>query len=204
MCCGRVIIIASKHLAEVQISPVAISVWRWLIAALVLGIIHFRSIGNYWGLVWQHKWLFLALSILGVTLANTLLYYAAYSTEAINLGLLSAIGPLFILLFAYWILGEQLSFRKIIGSVLAIIGVLILITRGNLFQLRNVHFALGDVLMLLMLIVVGIFTVLSKKKPAQMPSTIFLFYIFVIGLLPLILGYFLVDSRAVQDYSWQN
>lgn len=194
-------IIASKHLSVAGISPIAISLWRWLIAALVLGLLYFRSIVNYRQVVWQNKWFFVILAVLGVSLANTLLYYAAYSTGAINMGLLSATGPLFILLFSCWILRESLQLRKIIGSGIAICGILLLITHGNLWQLSAVHFAIGDILMLLMLASVGIFTVLSKKQPDGMPSSVFLFYAFVIGVLPIIPAYFMVETRAVADYS---
>lgn len=197
-------IIASKHLSEAHISPVAISMWRWLIAALVLFAFCFRSIVRYFGVVWQHRWLFLVLGFWGVAMANTLLYYAAHSTAAINLGLLSATGPIFILIFSYLLLGESLSRRKIIGSIISIVGIVILITHGDLFSLTSVDFAVGDVLMLVMLIAVGIFTVLSKKKPVVLPSLVFLFYTFVVGFVLLVPIYFIIEVQYIPSYSWQH
>lgn len=197
-------IILSKDLAESNISPVAISLWRWLIAAMVLFFYCFREIKKNLAIVWQNKWLFVLVGILGISLANTLLYYAAHSTEAINLGLLSAMGPVFILVFSYLILGDSLSLHKIIGILFAIAGLLILITRGNLLELTKIHFAIGDILMLLMLISAGIYTVLSKKKPTTLPSLIFLFYTFAFGLVPLVPAYFILETNYIPNYSWKN
>jgi drug/metabolite transporter (DMT)-like permease len=70
---------------------------------------------------------FLALTaVLGITIFNTLIYFAGKTTSAVNLSLIISI-PLFIVAISRSF-REKVSNTKIIG-ILTILGVLILITK---------------------------------------------------------------------------
>ena len=85
---------------------------------------------------------------------------------------------------------EKISNAKIIGILTIILGVLILISKGSLQSLLQIQFAIGDLLMLIACLFFASYTILVRLKPKELPSKVFLFSIFVLGVLFLFPFYF--------------
>jgi drug/metabolite transporter (DMT)-like permease len=69
-----------------------------------------------------------------------------------------------------------------IGIATIILGVLILITKGSLQSLLHIRFTTGDLLMLIASFFAS-YTILVRLKPKELPPKVFLFSIFVLGVL---------------------
>ena len=114
---------------------------------------------------------------------NTLIYIASHTTTAINLALIAITFPVFIIILSRIIYHELLTINKAIGVFLVIIGVVTLITRGDVAILRNIDFTEGDLWMLLAAITFAVYSLMLKKKPVQLGARAFQLSTFIIGLL---------------------
>ncbi|SEA01811.1 Permease of the drug/metabolite transporter (DMT) superfamily [Flavobacterium gillisiae] len=166
-----------------HIPPVGLAFWRWTIACVVLAPFAIKStIRNR--LEIKKNIRFLALTaVLGITIFNTLIYFAGKTTSAVNLSLIAISIPLFIVAISRIAFKEKVSNTKIIGILTIILGVLILITKGSLQSLLQIKFAIGDLIMLIACLFFASYTILVRLKPKELPSKVFLFSVFVLGVL---------------------
>lgn len=166
-----------------HIPPVGLAFWRWTIACVVLAPFAIKSTIKSWGTI-KKNIRFLALTaLLGITIFNTLIYFAGQTTSAVNLSLIAISIPLFIVGLSRLAFKEKVSTTKILGILIIIVGVLILITKGSLQSLLQIHFTSGDLLMLVASFFFASYTILVRLKPKELASKVFLFSVFVLGVL---------------------
>ncbi|MCP2729963.1 DMT family transporter [Limnofasciculus baicalensis] len=166
-----------------DILPVGLAFWRWTIAVITLTPFALRVTVEDWKLVKKHL-PYLAVSALsGVTVFNTLIYIAGHTTQAMNLSLIAASSPIFIVLMSRLFYGEVISLTRATGIIVVVIGVLLLITGGSLERLLSISFAIGDLYMLLAAIIFAGYTMLVKRKPPAMRMITFNLCTFSLGLL---------------------
>lgn len=169
-----------------RIAPVSLAFWRWLVAVFALSPFALKQFLMERKVVKRYA-LYLALTgALGVSAFNTLLYIASHTTSAINLSLISLTFPIFIVLLSWLFYGETLTLVKLGGIFLVVIGVLLLITRGNLTTLLTMKFNTGDIWMLTGALAWAIYSLLLKRKPHEMHPMTFQFSTFALGFLFLI------------------
>ncbi|WP_428262231.1 DMT family transporter [Haliangium sp.] len=168
-----------------DIPPVLLAFSRWSVAALAVLPIGGRSLWRQRALMRQHLGYMLAASLLGVTLFNTFIYIAGQTTTALNLSLIAIGTSIFIIILARIVLKEPISTRKVIGTLCAIAGVLLLITDGEPTRLTRLEFAEGDLWMLAAAMLWSVYTILVRKKPAAIEQRTFLAGSFWLGLLML-------------------
>ena len=91
--------------------------------------------------------LMLVVGLLGYFLSNGLLTVCTALTSASLSSLLNSMNPLFIVFFAHFMLGEQITLRRVLLIVLAIIGAAIIIgSPGTSINLLGIACALGSIL----------------------------------------------------------
>lgn len=146
------------------LSPVQISFGRWFFAALFLLPFTAKVMLRDKELIAAHFKLIFAQSMTGVVLMNLLVYYAGQTTSAINMSLLGTVGPIFLVVFSALLLHVKVSMKQLSGFAAALLGVLTIITRGNLFNLEKFTFVIGDLWMLAMTVMFGLYGVLQSKK----------------------------------------
>lgn len=171
------------------IPPIALNFWRWAIAAAVLAPFALRTTLAARHLLRRHLGYLVLTGMLGVTVFNTLVYQAGHTTQAVNLALIAVCSPIVIVIFAWLFSGEYVTIRTILSLTVASCGVLLLITDGDPRTLVNLDFAAGDLIMILATVVFGAYTVLVGRKPKELPTIVFVFSTFVIGLLTLLPAY---------------
>lgn len=171
-----------------HIPPVGLAFWRWTVACIVLAPFAAKRTFESLPILKKHFWYLTLTAVLGITIFNTLIYFAGKTTSAINLSLIAISIPLFIIILSRIIYKEKVSNIKIAGIATIIIGVLVLISKGSLQALLTINFTIGDLLMLLACFFFACYTILVRKKPQQLAPKVFLFSVFSIGtalLLPL-------------------
>jgi len=122
-------------------------------------------------------------SLLGITVFNTLIYFAGQTSTALNLSLIAITFPVFIVILVRFIYKELVTLNKGISIVLVTIGVILLITKGNLSSLLNISFAIGDVWMLAASLIFAFYTILLKQKPRELSILAFQLITFLLGLI---------------------
>ena len=179
------------------IPPVNLAFLRWVVAVCVFFPFAIKQLVSEIDII-KKNLLYLSLTaLLGVTIFNTLIYYAGHTTTAINLSLISITFPIFIVVLSRIIYGERITINKGIGIILVATGVIFLITKGDFEKLLNIKFAIGDIWMLIAAFIFAVYSLLLKKKPEKLSIWSFQLSTFILGLL-FLLPFYLWES-AVTD-----
>jgi drug/metabolite transporter (DMT)-like permease len=107
----------------------------------------------------------IVLSITGIGIFNTLQYWALEYTQALNTLLLQSAGPLFVAVWSLALLGVRLTLAQAGGIVLSLTGVLVILLHGDLTTLKSIEFNKGDLIFTVALVIFGLYSVLTLKRP---------------------------------------
>ena len=166
-----------------HIPPIGLAFWRWAIACIVLAPFALKSSIENWKIIKKNIQYLMLTAVLGITIFNTLIYFAGKTTSAVNLSLIAISIPLFIVAISRIAFKEKVSNTKLMGIAIIITGVLVLITKGSLQALLHINFSIGDLLMLVACFFFACYTILVRLKPTELPAKVFLFSVFVIGVI---------------------
>ncbi|RYM05202.1 DMT family transporter [Sporolactobacillus sp. THM7-7] len=153
--CGKYVISAMQ--------PIQINFLRWLIAAIILFPLAQLIEKPDWKAIWKKWKILLLLSVLGIIGYNILLYEALYFTTSLNAALINSVNPAMIAVFAAWLLKERLSKVNALGLLVSLVGVLLVLTHGNLLRVFAISYNAGDLFMLIVIISWTFYTLLSKS-----------------------------------------
>lgn len=131
-----------------SISPITLSAVRWGLAALLLLPLGWRILKPASAL-WQNKSRFLVLGLLGVGSYNVLLYLALQTSTAINVTLIGASMPIWMLLIGAVFYEVKPRLLQLLGAVVSLIGVTVVLTRGEPASLLSMEVVMGDLLIML-------------------------------------------------------
>ena len=174
--------IIARGLSE-SIPPISLAFWRWVVAVIVFLPFALKPLIAEWDILKENiPYLFLT-SFLGITVFNTLIYFAGHSTTATNLSLISITFPIFIVILSRFLFRELITINRGVGIVIVVIGVILLVTKGAPSRLLNLSFAIGDVWMLLAAIMFAIYSILLKRKPEQLSIWALQLSTFILGLI---------------------
>lgn len=174
--------IVARGLSD-SISPISLAFGRWTVAVIAFLPFALKPLIAEWHLVKKNLPSICLTALLGVTIFNTLIYFAGHTTTAINLSLISITFPIFTVLLSRWIFKEKINLYKILGILLVVTGVVLLITQGKLSRLLTISFAIGDVWMLLAAFTFAVYSILLKRKPQTLSIWAFQLATFIIGLI---------------------
>ena len=131
-----------------SVSPITLSAARWGLAALLLLPLGWRVFKPDSAL-WQNKKRFILLGLFGVGSYNVLLYLALQTSTAINVTLIGASMPIWMLFIgAVWYQVKP-SLLQLLGAIVSLIGVAIVLTRGELSALLSMEMVVGDLFIML-------------------------------------------------------
>ncbi|MBS3803792.1 MAG: DMT family transporter [Oleiphilaceae bacterium] len=174
------------------VPPVSLSFWRWCLALAILLPFGLPGVRRQWSTIWRHKGSMLALAAFSVGAFNTLLYLSAVTTTALNITLVNATNPIMVALLALLILGDRVRPLQVAGIGIALVGMLIVVTRGSLQSLTAMAFQPGDLLMVVAVFSWGLFSVLLRRQAVPLAPVTFLTVQVALGVL-VILPFYLID-----------
>ncbi len=184
-----------------ELPPFQLAFWRWVLAGAIVFILLRPPLRRDWQVIWAHKWTLLIIGTLGIGMYNTLQYWALHYTTATNVGLIQTIMPLLITMMDWMINRSRVYKIQFVGMALSTLGVVVVISRGDLDILLNLSLNIGDVLMVIAVLVYGLFSVLLKRAP-KLNQWSLLFVLFMIGAVELLpLQYYEYASGARFDFS---
>lgn len=146
------------------VPPLTLNFLRWAIALAILLPLA-RGIFNY-GSHWRR---FAVLGLLGVGLYNSLQYMALQTSSPINVTLVAAGMPVWMLLVGRTFFKVPIRPAQVTGSVLSVLGVLLVLCRGEWQALQELRLVPGDLYMVVATIVWSLYTWLltqPKDPPA--------------------------------------
>ncbi len=153
------------RLAVGEISPMVVVFMRWTIVFAILLLFCGANLKSALKIL-RGNWVWaFAMGAFGICLFNALFYIAANSTTAINLGLIQCSMPMFILIGVRLIYKAKLTIRQVFGTFLAISGVSILVSRGDLDVLIGLQINTGDWIMLIACLLYAGYSIGLKNRP---------------------------------------
>lgn len=177
--------------------PAAFSFWRWGIAALLLAPIALPRLRGRARVLRRNWRILFLLGATGVALFQMLIYFGLRHTTAVNGVLMNSASPLFIILVAWLIDRDRVTARQLFGVAVSFCGILVIMNRGDIASLRHFSFNPGDLVILLGMPTWGVYSVLLRRRPAELDTLGLVFVLAVIGT-GLLLPAFVVESWLFQ------
>jgi drug/metabolite transporter (DMT)-like permease len=114
-----------------SMSPIALTWFRWLLAALPLLVVAQVVERPDWRLVLREWPRLLLLALLGVAGYALLLYVSLQFTTAVSASLINAANPAVMAVLAALLLRERIGWRGAAGLALGLVGVVLVISQGR-------------------------------------------------------------------------
>ena len=169
-----------------SISPITLSTVRWGLAALLLLPMGWR-VFKPGSALWQNKKRFILLGLFGVGSYNVLLYLALQTSTAINVTLIGASMPIWMLIIGAGFYQVKPKLLQLVGAAISIVGVGVVLTRGDLTSLLSLQVVIGDLLIMLATILWAVYSWMISRPGTsterQWPWADFLMAQVLIGLL---------------------
>lgn len=153
-----------------QVPPLALNALRWGLAALIL----LPLAAGFWRdpaerRIARAAWPYLlVIGTLGIGAFNALQYLALLTSTPLNVTLINASMPLWMLAVGALAFGERPARRQLVGALLSLAGVAIVIGRGAWRTLIEVQFVVGDAFMLGAVIGWAVYSWLLVRPPAAL------------------------------------
>ncbi len=178
-----------NRMAAKIIDPAAISFVRWLIAGVLLSLLMARPLYQARHAIRPHLGKLFTLGLLGMVAYQCLAYQAAHTTTATNMGLITALVPLFAAAFALPLLGERPAIGTLPGGLISLTGLAVLLSHGQPGQLLDHGLVAGDGLMLLAAMSYALYGVLIKRWSLPLDLRVSL-CMQILTVLPVLAGYY--------------
>ncbi|MCG3146661.1 MAG: hypothetical protein PCFJNLEI_00095 [Verrucomicrobiae bacterium] len=177
-----------------DIAPMALIVWRWTIALAILLPLTGAELWRQRRALRAHWRILGVLGFLGTFLYQALSYQALTATTALNALLITATAPLLTALLHWLVYRETITRRLGVAICLSLVGVGIVISRGDVQLLLGLRLNPGDLLMLAATLVwAGYCILLERYRPAGVSSTGLVSVLALVGLV-----------FALPVYLWQS
>jgi drug/metabolite transporter (DMT)-like permease len=130
------------------VPPISLAFWRWLLVFFILLLFTFNSLRkNFHFIKKEYKQIFF-IGAMGCGICGAFPFLAGQTTTIINMGIIYTSSPIFIILISSIFFKEKINFLQVVGLCSCLIGVFIIIIKGNLSLLINLKFTIGDLWML--------------------------------------------------------
>jgi len=129
------------------VPPMTLNLLRWVIALAILWPLA-GSMVRPGGAMWGYWRRFALLGLLGIGLYNSFQYLALQTSSPINVTLVAASMPVWMLLVGALFYGAKVRRQQVVGAVLSIGGVLLVISRGEWSLLLGLQLVPGDLFMI--------------------------------------------------------
>ena len=164
-------IIAARAVSDF-IPPFALAFWRWWLALLLFlpaigpDLLRYRRelLGEWRDL--------LVLGILGMGICGAFVYVGADTTSATNIGLIYATAPIIIAGAATLLYREPLGRVKALGILVSLLGVLVIVFRGDLVALQTLSLVPGDLWIATAAVSWAVYSVMLRYRPSQLPGRV--------------------------------
>ena len=183
--------VSTKVLLQNGLGPIEIMFYRFLLAYLgILLISHKR----WWADNWKDEFMLMLSGLTGGTFYFIAENTALGITQASNVALLVCTTPIFTALLVHWIFKEPLRRNMIIGSIIALIGVGLVVFSGSVLLQIN---PLGDFLSIMAALMWAVYCLILKPLGKKYPTAFITRKVFLYSVISLLV-YFLFDPLQVK------
>ena len=150
-----------------SVPPLMLNALRWWLAAALLLPLGWRLLRRPREMA--VRWRYLALlGLLGVGSYNALQYLAVQTSSPINVTLIAASMPLWMMAAGALLYAEPPSRRQLAGAALSIAGIALVLSRGSWDTFTHIRFVPGDLYMLLASALWALYSWMLARPPESM------------------------------------
>src|SRR5579863_3706905 len=160
-------IVVARALAGI-VPPLGLSLMRWSIAFIVVLPFAAAELVAKRAIVRRNWFILLVLGLLGLTICNSLSYVGVQWTTAINGALVNSAGPMLTLAASFAFYRERVTRRQIAGILVSLLGVVVIVIRGDATALFDLSINIGDLVILVSVGTWSIYTVMLPRRPSQL------------------------------------
>jgi drug/metabolite transporter (DMT)-like permease len=180
----------ASRMAVDNIAPMALTSLRWVCVSAILPFLLRKELAAAAPVLKANWKLIVFMGMFGYTVFNALMYLAAYSTSAINMGIVQGAIPVFVLIGAFVWFRTPVGPMQAAGVAVTILGVILMAARGDIAVLKTLAFAAGDLWMLLACLFYATYTLSLRQRP-DVPGLVFFAAMAMVACvisIPLIIG----------------
>ncbi len=152
-----------------SIPPMTLVFLRWSLVWIILLPFTYKEILKNKDIILNNLPLLFFLALTSVGLFNSFTYLSLVHTQVINASLFNTAIPAIIILLCFIFKIEKTNSFQIIGLILAVFGILSIITKLDLNILLSLNFNKGDLIMIGGVISWGLYSAFLKKKKFILP-----------------------------------
>jgi len=187
-----------------KIALAELPVWTFRglsVAGGAVGLFLIAAASNARLLPQRNQWMQLTMSSLfNVTLWNVFIGYGLTLLPAGRSVILAYVMPLWVVLLSYFVLGESMTRRRVLGVALGMAGMgLLLLNEWAILKAAPV----GALLVLSAAASWAIGTVLIKRYPTNLPTTSFTAWQLLLGGILIVVGALLFERHTWHAVSWR-
>jgi drug/metabolite transporter (DMT)-like permease len=131
-----------------MVSPMTLNFIRWALAFVLL-LPFALPVLRRDSPLWPHWRRFAVLGLVGIGCYNALQYLALQTSTPLNVTLVGSSMPLWMLGIGTIFFGARVTRREIVSAAMSMLGVLLVLSRGDWDQLRALRLVPGDLYMML-------------------------------------------------------
>ena len=146
---------------------------RWFGVVVLMLIFARKNFRKDWPVLRSSLFVIFLMGELGLTAFNALFYVAAYTTTALNIGILQGSIPVFVLLGALLFFKVPVTGRQTAGVIITLFGVVIVTSAGDLHRLASLSINKGDYLMVLACLLYSAYALTLKRFSGTSPLSLF-------------------------------
>jgi drug/metabolite transporter (DMT)-like permease len=152
------------------ISPLALTFIRWVIAVAAMMPFAWPLIRRHWPVIRRHWKDIALLGFWGTGLHNAFAYVGLHYTTATNGVILNSSIPVMIIVTGWLVYRDTITRVQALGVAISMLGVLAVLTGGDLAVLATLTLNRGDLIVLAGMVFWAMYTVLLRLKPAELPG----------------------------------
>ncbi|GGA19899.1 hypothetical protein GCM10010917_00640 [Paenibacillus physcomitrellae] len=119
------------------------------------------------------------MSLTGIVIYTLLTYTALQHTSSTNGSLINSLTPALVSTLSFLFLKEKIGLRQGAGLALSLIGVLIVLTKGQLLAVFGTRYNAGDAILLAAVFLWAVYSIVSKRAQHLPPITFVAFTAFL-------------------------
>lgn len=152
------------RLVAASVPPLLLNALRWGLAFVLLAPLA-RGLFTQRAELWRRWRYYTVVGFLGMGCYNALQYQALHSSTPMNVTLIAASLPVWMLGLGALLFGTRPSRRQLLGALLSLAGVATVIARGQFASLAGIQLLPGDLLMLLAIFSWALYSWLLVRPP---------------------------------------
>lgn len=152
-----------------DLPPFTIAYLRLVIAFIFLFPVGYKSARKAKPVFFKYYKPLLVMTVTGVAFFNTFIYASLQFTTATNVSVLETLIPVLTVVLSWAILKEHLSALQVVGIALSLLGALGVVMNGNLFNLADLGWNIGDGIMVGAIICWAVYSLVVKQVMFMFP-----------------------------------